>query len=180
MSAPSREELLHACASGDRTALHNLYKGTAPQLFGLALSILRSRELAEDVVQDSFVVVWRQARSFDPTRGAAMAWLARIVRNRCFDLLRRHGRETPLDDVVVQSWEDPASSPADLAALSQDAERLRDCLDELDESPRKSLMLAYFEGMTYTQVAERMGAPLSTVKSWIRRSLIRLKDCMER
>jgi RNA polymerase sigma-70 factor (ECF subfamily) len=180
VSAPSREALLQGCASGDRAALHSLYRVTAPQLFGLALSILRSRELAEDVVQDSFVLVWRRAHSFDPSRGPAMAWLARIVRNRCFDLLRRQGREAPLDDAVAQTWEDPASSPADLAALSRDAERLRDCLDELDESPRRSLMLAYYEGMTYTQVAGRMGAPLSTVKSWIRRSLIRLKDCMER
>jgi RNA polymerase sigma-70 factor (ECF subfamily) len=180
VNAPRREALLQACADGDRAALQSLYQSTAPQLFGLALSILHSRELAEDVVQDSFVLVWRQARSFDPTRGAAMAWLARIVRNRCFDVLRRRGREAPLDDVVVQSWEDPASSPADLTALSEDAERLRDCLDELEESPRKSLMLAYYEGMTYMQVAVRMEAPLSTVKSWIRRSLIRLKDCMER
>jgi RNA polymerase sigma-70 factor (ECF subfamily) len=172
--------LLQGCARGDRAALRSLYQVTAPQLFGLALSILRSRELAEDVVQDSFVLVWRRAHSFDPSRGAAMAWLARIVRNQCFDLLRRRGREAPLDDAVVQTWEDPASSPADLAALSRDAERLRDCLEELDESPRRSLMLAYYEGMTYTQVAGRMGVPVSTVKSWIRRSLIRLKDCMER
>jgi RNA polymerase sigma-70 factor, ECF subfamily len=178
--APNREALLQACARGDRAALQRLYQVTAPQLFGLALSILRSRELAEDIVQDSFVLVWRQAHSFDPSRGAAMAWLARIVRNRCFDLLRRRERESPLDDVIVQTWEDPASSPADITALSQEAKRLRDCLDELDESPRKSLMLAYYEGMTYLQVADRMGAPLSTVKSWIRRSLIRLKDCMER
>ena len=109
-----------------------------------------------------------------------MAWLARIVRNRCFDVLRRRGREVPLDDAFMQSWEDPASSPADLAALSRDAVRLRDCLDELDERPRRSLMLAYYEGMTFEQVAGRLGAPLGTVKGWIRRSLIRLKDCMER
>ena len=177
---PSREALLQACASGDRAALHDLYQVTAPQLFGLALSILRSRDLAEDVVQDSFVLVWRQAHSFDPSRGAAMAWLARIVRNRCFDLLQRRGREAPLDDAFMQSWVDPVPSPADLTALSRDAQRLRDCLGELDESPRTSLMLAYYEGMTFEQVAGRMGAPLGTVKSWIRRSLIRLKGCMER
>ena len=95
--APSREALL-PCARGDQAALHRLYKETAPQLFGLALSILRSRDLAEDIVQDLFILVWRQAHSFDPSRGAAMAWLARIVRNRCFDVLRRRGREAPLDD----------------------------------------------------------------------------------
>jgi RNA polymerase sigma-70 factor, ECF subfamily len=178
--SPSREALLQACARGDRAALHSLYQVTAPQLFGLALGILRSRELAEDIVQDSFVLVWRQAHSFDPSRGAAMAWLARIVRNQCLDLLRRRGREAPLDDTFMQSWEDPAPSPADVTALSRDAQRLRNCLDELDEGPRRSLMLAYYEGMTFEQVASRLGAPLGTVKSWIRRSLIRLKDCMER
>ena len=177
---PSREALLQACARGDRTALHGLYLATAPQLFGLALGILRSRELAEDIMQDSFVSVWRYAHSFDPGRGSAMAWLARIVRNRCIDHLRQRGREVPLDPEFMQRWEDPTASPADLAALSQDARRLRECLDELEESPRKILLLVYYEGMTYDEAADRAGAPLGTVKSWVRRSLVRLKGCMER
>jgi RNA polymerase sigma-70 factor (ECF subfamily) len=178
--APSREALLLACARGDRAALQSLYVATASQLFGLALSILRSHELAEDIVQDSFVLIWRHADSFDPGRGKAMPWLARIVRNQCFDLLRRRGRESPLDDKFVQSFEDPAPGPADLTALSRDARRLRACLDELDEGPRKSMILAYYEGLTFAEVAGRLGVPLGTVKSWMRRSLIRLKDCMER
>jgi RNA polymerase sigma-70 factor (ECF subfamily) len=178
--APSREALLQACAGGDRAALHGLYESTAPQLFGLALGILRSRDLAEDILQESFVLVWRHARSFDPGRGTAMAWLARIVRNQCFDLLRRRGRESPLDEALLQKREDPGPGPAELTALSRDARRLKSCLDELEESPRRSLMLAYYEGMTFEQVAGRLNAPLGTVKSWIRRSLIRLKGCMER
>lgn len=177
--ASSREALLQACAGGDQAALHSLYSVTSPQLFGLAVGILRNRDLAEDVVQDSFVQVWRHARSFDPARGTAMAWLARIVRNQCFDLLRRRGRETPLEDSVMQAWEDPSPSPADLAALSSDAQRLRGCLEQLEESPRRSLMLAYYEGLTLEQVAVRLKAPLGTVKSWVRRSLIRLRGCME-
>jgi RNA polymerase sigma-70 factor (ECF subfamily) len=176
--APGREALLQACARGDRAALQSLYAQTAPQLFGLALSILRNRDLAEDVMQDSFILVWRHAHRFDPDRGAAMAWLARIVRNQCFDLMRRRGRESPLDDASMQSWEDPAPGPADLTALSQDAQRLRACLDELDEGPRKSMILAYYEGLTFAQVAERTSAPLGTVKSWIRRGLIQLRVCM--
>jgi RNA polymerase sigma-70 factor, ECF subfamily len=178
--APSREALLQACARGDRAALQSLYASTAPQLFGLALSILHSRELAEDVVQDSFILVWRHAHGFDPRRGTAMAWLARIVRNQCFDLMRRHRRESPLDERSVESWEDPAPGPADLAALSRDARRLRGCLDELDDGPRKSMILAYYEGLTFAEVSVRLGAPLGTVKSWIRRGLIQLRDCMER
>ena len=178
--APSREALLQACARGDRAALQSLYAAIAPQLFGLALSILRSRELAEDVMQDSFVLIWRHAQSFDPRRGSAMAWLARIVRNQCFDMMRRRSRESPLDDTLMQSWQDPAPDPADLAALSRDAQRLRACLDELDEGPRKSMILAYYEGLTFAEVAGRVDAPLGTVKSWIRRGLIQLRGCMER
>jgi RNA polymerase sigma-70 factor, ECF subfamily len=176
----SREALLLACAAGDRTALHSLYEGTAPQLFGLAMRILRSRELAEEIVQDSFVLAWRNAHTFAPARGAAMAWLARIVRNRCIDLLRQRGRETPLDHASIEDREDPVSSPADLVALSRDARRLQCCLDKLDESPRKILKLVYYEGMTYTEASVHVGVPVGTVKSWVRRSLVRLKGCMER
>ena len=174
------EALLQACAGGDRAALQSLYAATAPHLFGLALSILRSRELAEDIVQECFILAWRHAHTFDPGRGSAMAWLARIVRNQCFDLMRRRGREAPLDDALMQNWEDPAPGPADLTALSRDARRLWGCLNELDQGPRKSMILAYYEGLTFAEVAGRLGAPLGTVKSWIRRGLIQLRDCMER
>jgi RNA polymerase sigma-70 factor, ECF subfamily len=176
---PSREALLQACASGDRAALRSLYQLTAPQLFGLANSIVRSRELAEDAVQDSFVQVWRHAHRFDPARGAAMAWLASIVRNRCFDLLRRHQREAPFDDAIVEAWESRTADSTDGIALSREAQRLRDCINELDENPRKSVLLAYYGGLTAGEVAARLGAPLGTVKSWIRRSLIQLKRCVE-
>ena len=175
-----REALLQACARGDRTALHSLYKTTAPQLFGLALRMLRRRELAEEIVQDSFVLFWRSAHTFDPSRGSAMAWLARIVRNRCIDVLRQRGRETPLDDASIEDREDPLPSPADLAALSIDARRLQECLGELDESSRKVLGLVYYEGMTYQEAAVHVGAPLGTVKGWARRGLVRLRNCMER
>jgi RNA polymerase sigma-70 factor (ECF subfamily) len=89
--------------------------------------------LAEDVMQASFVLVWWHAQSFDPDRGTAMAWLARIVRNQCFDLMRRRRRESPLDDALMQGWKDPAPGPADLSALSHDARILWACLAELDE-----------------------------------------------
>ena len=177
---PTREALLEACAGGDRAALQRLYSLAAPQLFGLALGILRSRDLAEDIVQDSFILVWRHARSFDRGGGTAMAWLGRIVRNQCFDALRRRNREAPLDDRLMESWEDPGPSPADAAGLSQEARRLKVCLEELEASPRQSLLLAYYQGLTFEEVAVRLGAPLGTVKSWIRRGLLRLKDCLQR
>ena len=94
--------------------------------------------------------------------------------------MRRRGRETQLDDASIEDREDPLSSPADLAALSIDARRLQECLGELDESSRKVLGLVYYEGMTYQEAAVHVGAPLGTVKGWARRSLVRLRNCMER
>jgi RNA polymerase sigma-70 factor, ECF subfamily len=176
----SREALLQACAGGDQTALHALYTETAPKLFGLALRILGRRELAEEILQDCFVSVWRSAHTFDPGRGTAMAWLLRIVRNRCIDVLRQRGRDAPLDHASIEDLEDPLASPADLAELSQDARRLQECLGELEENPRKIIALVYYEGMTCKEAAAHVGEPLGTVKSWVRRSLVRLRGCMER
>jgi RNA polymerase sigma-70 factor (ECF subfamily) len=178
--AQNREALLRACAGGDRTALHSLYAGTVPQLFGLALRILRSRELAEDIVQDSFVYVWRNAHSFDPARGSAMAWLACIVRNRCIDVIRRRGREAPLGETPVEDWEQAVLYPADRATLSADACRFQDWLDRLEEGPRRALKLVYYGGMTYDEVATYVGVPVGTVKSWVRGSLVQLRGCLER
>ncbi|MGE3743567.1 MAG: sigma-70 family RNA polymerase sigma factor, partial [Geminicoccaceae bacterium] len=126
-----------------------------------------------------FVQVWRHAHRFDPDRGSAMAWLSRIVRNRCFDLLRLRRREAPDDDAVVQDWEKQATDPVAGTALSREAQRLRDCIDELDEKPRQSLLLAYYGGLTADEISRRLGNPLGTVKSWIRRGLVQLKGCVE-
>lgn len=179
VAALSREQLLEAVGLGDQAALHNLYKITAPQLFWLANSIVRSRELAEDVVQDSFVQVWRHAHRFDPSRGSAMAWLGRIVRNRCFDLLRVRRREAPYDDTIIEHWEQRAVDPGTGPLLSREAQRLRDCIDGLDEKPRQSLLLAYYGGLTADEISRHLGTPLGTIKSWIRRGLIQLKRCVE-
>ena len=172
--------LLRACAAGDAGALARLYAATSAQLFGLALRIVRQREIAEEVLQDAFVAAWRQAGRYDESRGTAMAWLATIVRNRAIDGLRRTARERPLEPAAAERREDPAPGPADLAALSEDGRRLARCLDELEESPRRSIRLAYFEGLTVEEVAARMAAPPGTVKSWMRRSLQRLRHCLER
>ena len=180
MAELSRESMLLACAAGDRTALNRLYTATAPHLFGLALSILRRRDLAEDAVQEAFLQVWRHAGSFDVNRGTAMAWMARILRNRCFDMLDKRRREAPLDPSFAEAQEDPGPGPADLVAGGESARRLHDCMNEIEVKARQCLNLAYYEGLTMEQIAQRLPAPIGTVKSWVRRSLIRLKGCLER
>lgn len=172
--------LLRSCAAGDRAALARLYEAAAPQLFGLALRMVRRRDLAEEIVQDAFLTAWSHAGDFDERRGTAQAWLAAILRNRAIDLLRRRGREAPLDPDAAAAVPDPEPGPLDLAAASEQARALAACLEALEEGPRRSLRLAYYDGLTYDAVAVRLGAPPGTVKSWIRRGLMRLKSCLER
>ena len=179
-TAPILASLIRACAAGDRGALARLYAAASPQLFGLALRMVRRRDLAEEIVQETFLAAWRHAGSFDESRGTAMAWLAAILRNGAIDLLRRRGREVPLDPDAAAAVPDPEPGPLDRAAESEAARALRACLEELEAGPRRSLLLAYYEGLTYEEAALRVGAPIGTVKSWIRRSLMRLKSCLER
>ncbi|HWA41833.1 MAG TPA: sigma-70 family RNA polymerase sigma factor [Hypericibacter adhaerens] len=170
---------LAAVARGDRTALERLYRATAPQLFGLALGIVRRRDLAEEALQETFMAVWRHAGRFDADRGTALGWMARILRNECFDLMAKRGRDAPLDPEMAEALPDPAAGPEALAQGGEEALRLKRCLDQLEAQPRASLLLAYYQGLTFHQVAARLGVPLGTVKSWIRRSLVRLKGCLD-
>lgn len=180
MTAPRLDLLISACAGGDRAALAQLYDATSPQLFALALRMVKRRDLAEELVQDTYLAAWRHAGSFDPARGSALAWLAAILRHRAIDLLRRRGREAPLDADAAAALPDPEPGPLEAASVSEAARALARCLEELEPGPRRSLLLAYYEGLTYEQTAARLATPVGTVKSWIRRSLTRLKSCLER
>lgn len=176
--------MLQAIARKDATAFSQLYRETSAHLFGLLLRMLRRRDLAEEALQDTYVRVWQKAGSFDATRGQAMAWIASIARHRGLDLLRARRPEVP---------ESVADNPAALAAgeatqgdaaqaVDDDValQQLHRCLRELSDEQRNAVMLAYYEGYTHPELSERMSAPLGTVKSWVRRGLQRLRECLER
>ena len=170
------EALLGAAARGDRPAFAELYRRTAPRLFGLALVVVKRREWAEEVLQDAFVAVWRRAADFSEEKGSANAWLATIVRHRAIDRLRREPITVPADSVIAGMIDESPDAPAQLE-LSQAARRIEGCLGELDESQRRAIRFAYYEGLTHVELAARMDSPLGTVKSWIRRGLERLREC---
>lgn len=178
-ASDSLEATLLACARGDRTALRQLYDAIAPWLLGVAIRIVRRRDIAEEVVQDAFVQIWRNAAAFDPQRGAARAWLVSIVRYRALDALRRSSGEmltaVPQDDTVVDTTPDVLQ----LLTERQSAAALYRCLGELEEPRRRAVVLAFIDGLSHGEVAARLGSPLGTVKSWIRRSLERLRTCLE-
>jgi RNA polymerase sigma-70 factor, ECF subfamily len=173
-------DLIAATARGDRGAFAGLYAATSPQLFAVALRIMRRRDRAEEVLQDAFVSIWKRARDYDATKGSVLTWMASIVRHRAIDLLRRERPSVPLDDAPGQeSWASSEPDPYEATAASAEARRVRDCLDRLEGKQREAIQLAYYEGITQEELAVRLAAPLGTVKSWVRRGLMRLKDCLE-
>jgi len=170
------EALLHRCAGGDRVAFRSLYDRWGSRLYGIALRITRQAALAADATQDAFVQIWQQAHRFDPERGSTEAWLVGIVRYRALDIMRRGARE-------VSGFEPPETAdetPDALARLVSTAEgaALHRCLGELDTDRRRLMVMAFVDGLSHSELAMRLGVPLGTVKSWIRRSLITLRGCL--
>ncbi len=177
--APATDEteaLIHRCDGGDRAAFRLLYDRWGNRLYGIALRITRQASLAADATQDAFVQVWQQAHRFDPERGGPEAWLIGIARYRALDIVRRQSREVPGYEPEERADETPDA----LARLVSTAEgaALHRCLNELEEDRRRLVVMAFVEGLSHSELAERMSVPLGTVKSWIRRSLISLRGCL--
>jgi RNA polymerase sigma-70 factor (ECF subfamily) len=172
------EELIVACAKGDRKAFKSLYDHESPRLFGLALRIVRQHSAAADAVQDAFLQIWLKAAMFDPARGSARAWMAGIVRYRALDTVKRNTREMlchePLHPEIAEDFD-----PLAALAAHHDSARLHACLQALEEPKRRAILLAFTDGLSHSEVAERITAPLGTVKAWIRRGMISLKACVE-
>ncbi len=169
--------LIPRVGSGDRDAFRRLYDLQAPRLYAVALRILRQPALAADAVQDAFVQVWRNSGQFDPLRGHPEAWLVSLVRYRALDLVRRRTREVSGDDMAEPIDLDP--DPLARLTATRDAAALYACLDKLEPERRHLLTLAFTEGLSHSEAAERLNLPLGTVKSWIRRSLQALRHCLD-
>lgn len=163
---------------GSQEAFGELYRLTSSHLFGIILRMVRDRAEAEDMLQDVFVSVWRRADAFDAERGNAMTWLIALARNRTIDRLRQH-RESALDDEQALEIPDDNPTPAALAEASEDRQRLESCMEKLEVKQRAAVREAFFSGATYSELAAHLSVPLGTLKSWIRRSLMQLKVCLE-
>ncbi len=176
--------LLEACARHDEAAFSRLYQGTSSKLFGVALRILRREDWAEEVLQDCYVNIWNHAGSYQAGLSAPMTWMTSIVRNRCLDWLRRPRLEVALerpDDDGEDPLEKVASEdrgPLEELARSADAKALGECLRKLEPKQRQAIVLAFYEGLSHSELASHMREPLGTVKTWVRRGLERLKGCL--
>ena len=181
-TAPDSQSLAEALVrvgAQDRVAFEQVYSRTSAKLFGICLRILHNRSDAEGVLQDVYVTVWQKAGGFDPDRASPITWLATIARNKAIDRLRKRRPTQPVDGDVLDIAD---SGPSSLTLMEQaeDGKRLSDCLGELDEDQAGVIRRAFFGGATYAELAASDAVPLGTLKSRVRRGLMRLKGCLER
>jgi RNA polymerase sigma-70 factor (ECF subfamily) len=177
-SQVSDSDLLHAVSRGDETALAAIYDRYRLILFGLILRILHDRQEAEDVLQEAFLQVWRRAADFDESRGRVFTWLVTIARSRALDRLRASGARARLTDQAAQAPADQVGDAAEDALKSETGTIVRQALAELPEEQRRALLLAYFEGLTQSEIAVRLDEPLGTIKTRMRSGLIKLRELL--
>jgi RNA polymerase sigma-70 factor, ECF subfamily len=176
---PTDEALVVAIAAGDASALGALYDRYGSLAYGLAIRMMGDRDVAEDVVQETFVSVWRHAADFDPRRGTARAWLLTSIRHRCIDLLRGPRSPSKLDAPVEAALAVEAADDVWESVLrTLQAQDVRRALDRLPEEQRTTIHLAFFGGLTHTQIASQMAVPLGTVKGRMRLALDKLREML--
>ncbi len=170
-------DLIAGCAAQDRAALMRLMQIEGSRMLGVATRFMRRADLSEDAVQETFVMIWRRAGQFDPSRGTAKGWIYTILRNRCLTMLRQEQRDiATAPEVIDQSLDDHVLQTAwDRLDTASD---LRKCLEALDEGTRHAILSSYVLGLSHGEIAGRMSAPLGSVKSWLRRGLSKLRECM--
>lgn len=169
--------LIDRVANGDRKAFSEVYQSTSAKLYGVVLRILKNREHADDVLQDVYIKLWQRAGKFDPQKASPMTWLCTIARNSAIDEIRRVGPavvETDYSELVS----DTGLSPDDGTQVNQDLSRLNECLERLDEQQRRVIIQAYLDGYTRGELAELNEIPVGTIKSWLRRALMKLRECL--
>jgi RNA polymerase sigma factor (sigma-70 family) len=180
-AANARNELaslLAAISRGDRQAFSKLYERTSAKLYGICVRLMGNEAEAQEVLQEAYVTVWRKAGRFEPAKASPITWLVVLARNTAVDRLRRrHATLEGLDAAADVADDDP--SAFNLLADAEDAARLYQCIETLDDRARAMIRSAFIDGASYPQLAAREGVPLGTMKSWIRRGLQSLRRCLE-
>ena len=169
--------LLIQIAAQDRAAFRKLYHASSAKLMGVVLRILGNRSEAEDAMQDIYTRVWLRAASYDAEKGRAMTWLITLARNHAIDRLR--ARPSPQDHVALDRIIDPMPSTETRLIAKSEAKRINRCIDALDPRHASALRGAYLSGKSYAELALAGNVPLNTMRTWLRRSLLALKDCMD-
>ncbi|WP_260578888.1 sigma-70 family RNA polymerase sigma factor [Vreelandella populi] len=174
--------VLERCARGDHDALHQLYLQEGSVLLGVVIRIVKDRGMAEDIVHDACLNIWQRAASFDPSKGSARTWIFSVARHLALNAIRYRDREINIDHSDPAEFEHDETFQhalrVDEAFDWQTGQRMDTCLQELETERRNCVLHAYVDGLSHAEIAAHTGAPLGTVKAWIKRSLLRLRECM--
>jgi RNA polymerase sigma-70 factor (ECF subfamily) len=170
--------LLASVARGDETAFERLYAATRAKLYGVVLRILRRQDLAEEVIQETYVKVWNSAAQFNPAVSSPITWMAAIARNRAIDIVRKRSESSIEEE--PEAMEVAAETPDPLARreMSEELKRLLECVGRLEPDRQKLVLLAYYNGWSREQLATKFEAPVNTVKTWLRRSMMDIRECL--
>ena len=170
------EACLLACARGEQHALRQLYEQDCARLLGVAKRIARDTALAEDIVHEAFINIWNGAGGFDPRRGSARGWVYSVTRHMALNVMRKSQREVALSDEHERTLvAEPTAEHFEYRARSG---KVYQCLEHLEPSRRSCLLHAYVDGLSHSEIAQKLDTPLGTVKAWIKRSLAALRECM--
>lgn len=176
------EACLAACARGEQRALHDLYTQESARLLGIAKRIARSDALAEDIVHDAFIKIWTRAGSFDPARGAARGWIFSVTRHLALNFMRDNAHTVQVseqsENMVLAEAAMDAITEVDTFEYRTRSGRIYGCLEQLEPARRNCILHAYVDGYSHSEISQKVGAPLGTVKAWIKRSLVALRECM--
>jgi RNA polymerase sigma-70 factor (ECF subfamily) len=172
--------LLAAVARGDQAAFERLYEATRAKLYGVLLRILGTPELADDVMQETYLKIWKTAGSFDPTIASPITWMVAIARNRAIDIVRKKGHASIEDTPEAISVAADTPPPLARREMTEELRRLLSCLGKLDPEKQRIVLLAYYSGWSREQLARKLDIPVNTIKTWLRRSLLEIRECMGR
>jgi len=170
--------LIRAVAKGDETAFEALYAATRAKLYGVLLRILGKPALAEEVMQETYLRVWQTARDFDPASASPITWLVAMARNRAIDIARKRGDLSIEDEPETQEVASEAPPPLARREMTEELKRLLACLGKLDPEKQRIVLLAYYSGWSRDQLAQKLDIPVNTIKAWLRRSLLEIRECM--
>ncbi|MBN2646953.1 MAG: sigma-70 family RNA polymerase sigma factor [Thiotrichales bacterium] len=175
-------QLLLECAQQNQKAMQSLYRLTASKLYGAALRLLQNRDLADEALQEAFVHIWYKASEYDAEKGSPIAWMATIVRYRAVDIIRREASQSNRAQALHHELEIQVEDDFfedHRAEQNQHLEALQHCLEQLDDNHRRSVLFSYYYGYSHHEVVEKLQRPLGTIKSWIRRGLQSIRECMQ-
>lgn len=178
-SAGEIETLIARVALGDREAFASLYDLVSPQLFGITLRVIKQRAAAEDAMQETFTKIWRNADRYQANGYSPMAWLVTIARNTAIDSLRAR-QKVQFSDFEMHDLPSPEPTAEQRVVAQSELGRITDCMDELQPRRREAIRLAYLDGESYAGISEQMDVPLNTIRTWLRRGLMSLRECMSR